>query len=42
MICDLVLNEGYSINSKFEAIERLGLKEAIILLKEVIEKCCKN
>ena len=41
-ICDLVLNDGYSINSKFEAIERLGLEEAINLLKEVIEKCCKN
>lgn len=39
VICDLVLNEGYSINSKFEAIERLGLEKAISLLKEVIEKC---
>lgn len=42
VICDLVLNEEYSINSKFEAIERLGLEKAISLLKEAIEKCCKN
>ena len=42
VICDLVLNGGYSINSEFKTIERLGLEEAIILLKEVIEKCCKN
>ena len=42
VICDLVLNEEYSINSKFEAIERLGFEKAISLLKEVIEKCCKN
>lgn len=42
VICDLVLNGGYSINSKFETIERLGLEEAMILLKEVMEKCCKN
>ena len=42
MICDLVLNEGYSINSEFKAIERLGLEKSMILLKEVIEKCCKK
>jgi hypothetical protein len=42
VICDLVLNGGYSINSEFETIERLGLEEAMILLKEVIEKCGKK
>ena len=38
-ICDFVLNEGHSIDSEFEAIERLGLEKPISLLKEVIEKC---
>ena len=42
VICDLVLNGGYSINSEFKTIERLGLEKAMILLKEVVEKCCKN
>lgn len=42
VICDLVLNGGYSINSEFGTIERLKLEDAMILLKEVVEKCCKN
>lgn len=42
VICDLVLNRGYSINSEFETIKRLGFEKAMILLKEVIEKCCKK
>ena len=31
-----------SQKNEFETIERLGLEEAMILLKEVIEKCCKK
>jgi hypothetical protein len=42
VICDLVLNGGYSINSEFGAIKRLGLEKVMMLLKEVIEKCRKN
>lgn len=39
VICDLILNNGYSINTPFEAVKRLGLEKSMILLQEVIEKC---